>query len=285
MNKKLTKILIEQIINKNQIRDLNESYIELKLINYFLKNGNIRKKLEINYLKKDDKIIKSKIFKEVLKDIREEIGIVYGSFLTKNFNKKDKYLESNEVTQLLNLHKSTRERVEFYEEIYNRIFEWYKPNKIADIACGLNPISYSMIKDILKSEPKYFVSDLNPSDMEFLNKFFKKNNFNATARNYDITQLKILEDKNYQESDLVFMFKALDSFEFVKKNISKELLEKTNSNHIVVSFPTKSLFSKQEFKIEKRNWFFNYLNKMEWNYETFEVENELFILITKSTSS
>jgi len=36
------------------------------------------------------------------------------------------------------------------------------------------------------------------------------------------------------------------------------------------------------FKIEKRNWLFNFLDKKGWNYQTFEVENELFILINKN---
>ena len=118
--------------------------------------------------------------------------------------------------------------------------------------------------------------------MQFLNSYFKKFNINATAIPYDITNLKILQSNEFQSSDLVFLFKALDSFEQVKKNISKELLKGIKSNHIVVSFPTKSLISKKEFKIEKRNWLFNFLKKQNWDYEQFEVENELFILIRKN---
>ena len=91
-----------------------------------------------------------------------------------------------------------------------------------------------------------------------------------------------MEDKGFQECDLVFLFKALDSFEQIKKNVSKELLEGIDSKHIVVSFPTKSLISKKEFKIEKRNWLINFINKKEWKYEQFEVENEVFFLIRKT---
>ena len=112
--------------------------------------------------------------------------------------------------------------------------------------------------------------------------YFDKFNINGISKSYDITKLDFLEDNNFKDADLIFLFKALDSLEEVKKNISKDILEKISAKKIVVSFPTMSLISRKEFNMEKRNWLFNFLNRMNWQYEQFEVENELFILITKN---
>lgn len=287
IKKELLELLIKEIKSKKQIEELEDNYIKEKIEKYFLTKGDIRKKIEEEFIQKKDKIVKNKIFKTVVKKIREEIGIVYGSFLTQDFTKKEKILDKiknydeDNIEDILKLHKSTRERINYYKEIYSKIFQFCKPKKIADLACGLNPISYFFIEKELGFSPKYFASDLNPKDMEFLNLFFKKFKINGVAKAYDIVDLKILKDKDFQECDLVFLFKALDSFEQIKKDISKKLLEEINAKNIVISFPTKSLVSKKEFKIEKRNWIINFINKKGWNLEQFEVENELFLLINK----
>lgn len=283
---KLKKILVEKILSKSQIKDLEISYVENLVENYFLKEGKIRKKLEIDFESKKEKIVLSKNFKEVVKNIRKEIGIVYGSFLTGDFDKKedklDKCHNADDLIELLKLHKSTRERINFYEEIYNKIFSHFKTQGVLDIACGLNPLSYFIARKFNENDFKYFATDLNPMDMDFLNKFFEKFDIEGIAMNYNITNLEILSNHELAQYDLVFLFKALDSFESVKRNISKELLEKLPQKNIVVSFPTKSLVSKKEVKSEKRNWFVNYLNNKEWKYDTFEVENEYFFLIRKN---
>ena len=277
---KIIDTLLKKIKSKSQIKHLEDEFI-LERIRKFLKtNGDIRVKLEKEFKLKQDKITKSKVFKEIVKSIRWEIGVIYGSFLTKDFPKKKKFMESN-YKDLLKLHKSTKERIELYEKIYKQIFKWYKPKKIGDLGCGLNPISYEIIERTLKYKPEYFASDLNPEDMKFLNDYFSINKIKGKAKVYNITNLEILKDKDFKECDLIFLFKVLDSLEFIKKNISKKLLDETKSKHIVVSFPMKSLVSKKNFDFSKRNWFKNYINKMNWNYKVFEIENEIFYLIKK----
>lgn len=283
MNDKLNNILAIEIQNGKNTQNLPIEYIKNKLKKYLLTNGQIYKKLKQHVEKKGlDNIEKNKFFKQIVKEVKSEIGNVYGSFLTQEFHKKSTLLENDVgIFEIMKLHKSTKERIEYYETIYKEIFDWYKPKKIADLACGLNPISYPLIEKELNYKPKYFASDLSKEDMIFINDFFEKENISGVAKSFDITDMSIFEDKDFIDSDLVFLFKALDSFEEVKKNLSKEILEKIPSNHIVVTFPTKSLFSKQEFKIEKRNWLFNFLEKKGWKYDKREVENELIILINK----
>ena len=281
MEQELIKILILEIKSKTQIEDLEYKYIEEKLEKFFLRHGDIRNKLYGEFKQKKDKIIKSKLFKEVVKEIRKEVGQVYGQFLTQDFSKKFKLLDKakshTNIIHLLKLHKSTRERMDFYEEIYPVIEAWHKPTHIADLCCGINPVG--MI--FLESEPKYFAADLNPNDMFFLNEFFDKFEIDGYAKNYDISKLEFLEDENFKKAETVFLFKALDSIEEVKKNLSKELLEKLPQKYIVVSFPTKSLVAKKDVKSEKRNWLRNFISEKNWKLEEFEVENEVFFMIEK----
>jgi len=283
MQDDIKQILTLEIKNTKSLKTLDENYVRQKLEKFILTYGDIFKKLNKQIDKKGiNNIQKNKYFKEIIKRVRDELRVVYGSFLTNDFSKKEKLLENQDnIEELLKVHKSTKERIEFYDEIYDKIFEWYKPEKIADLACGLNPLSYFKIKEII-GDIEYLASDLSSEDMNFLQLFFDKFKINGFAKAYDITNLEVLEDDNFQTCDLVFLFKALDSFETVKKNISKQLLEGIKAQKIVVSFPTRSLISKIEFKRERRNWFYNFLNKKEWKYQEFEIDNELFILINKN---
>lgn len=292
MNVELNDILVKEIINTKSLENLDLDYVSSKLEKFILTYGDVYKKLRVFADKNGVTAIKkNKHFKEIVKRVRDELRIVYGSFLNDDFFKKDKYFSKldfedekfyDKLNEVLKCHKSTKERVPYYGEIYKNIFNWYQPKRIGDLACGLNPVSYFYIRLELGVSPKYFASDLSSIDMEFLNSFFSRFKIEGSAKAYDITKMDFLDDVNFMSCDMVFLFKALDSFEEVKKNISKQILEKIYAKKIVVSFPTKSLMSKREFKIEKRNWLFNYLNKMGWSYEQFEVENELFILITKN---
>lgn len=286
MKEILINKLIEEIKSKSQIKDLENQFFEEKINKYFLTNGDKRKQLEQEYKKKQEKINKSKIFKEIVKEIREITGIIYGSFLTNEFSKKEKILKKiktkEEVNTLLKLHKSTRERYNFYNEVYSKIFEKFSPQKIADFGCGLNPTSYFLIQKQLKYNPKYFATDLNPKDMDFLNQFFKKYKIDGIAKNYDLTNLYFLNEKELINCDLAFFFKSFDSLEEIKRGITKEILEKLPINNIIVSFPTKSLISKKEFKNKKKGWLKKIIDENNWKYEQFEVENEIFFLIKKS---
>ena len=289
MDQNLINLLIYEIKQKKQINSLDNNFILQKITDYFKTNGNLRKKLEIEYFKKYEKITKSKLFKQIVKDIRNIIGQIYGQFLTNEYLKKQNNLLLNkinfndiiEINNLLKYHKSSRERINFYNEVYTKIFDFYKPKKIVDLACGLNPLSYDLIKQKLNYFPEYFAIDLNKKDMDFLNLFFKQNNIIGFAKNYDLVELDFLEDENFKNSDIVFLFKALDSLEEIKKNISKDLLLKLPQKYIVVSFPTRSLKSNIKFNNTNKGWLRKLIEDNGWNYLTFEIENEFFFMIKK----
>lgn len=264
------ELILNKVKEKSQIKDLNNEFLIKKIEKIIKSNREIYDKINFENYDKD------KNLKKLIKLIREEIGIVYGSFLTANFKKKERIIEKNNDFELLKIHKSTRERVDYYNEIYSKIFNWYNPKKIVDLCCGINPIS------LKKYKYEIYAIDLNPSDMEFLNSYFRKNKIKGLAKAYDVTELEFLKDKEFINSDLVFLFKSLDSLEFEKRNISKELISKLPQKKIVVSFPKKSLVSKKDFDLKKRSWFIKFLEKEKLEYKTFEIENEIFYLISKA---
>ncbi len=279
--------LVKDIKETKLIKNLNDDYIKLRLEKYILTNADTFKKLKISQQKKDETSIKKDTnYIKILKDIRNELRITYHSFLNTDFFKKEKILEKinsiQDVSKLLITHKSTKERMNYYDTIYLEIFKWYKPKHgICDLGCGLNPLTIKMITLQLGYDINYFCFDLSKNDMDFLNSFFLKFEINAKAYDYDLTDTSFISKDEIEKSDLIFMFKLLDSLEFIKKNVSKSIITELTSKNkkIVVSFPTKSLISKTQFDIKKRNWLFNFLNKNEIPYKQFETENELFILI------
>ena len=230
---------------------------------FFLKNGTFKKLLE-KEIKNNSKFEKSQIFRKILKQLKKELTEIYSCFL----NKKS--------TNLLDFHKSTNERKNDYEIIYEKIFQTFNSKKIFDICCGYNPVSYNLLKNKNLTFECY---DLNKFDMNFLNSYFKKEKINGKAIDLDI-YFNYKEIKT-QKEDLIFLFKALDSLEFRKQNFSKDLLKFLKAENLVVSFSKVNLTNKKTIKNEKRNWFRNFLKKENWTYEEFETGNELFFLIKK----
>lgn len=269
--------LIEEIKKKPQLHHIPDSFVRKYIDSYFLTRGDMRKSLESQPLYSNNRVVKS-----IVKEVRKEIGEVYGSYQTAHHKKKNKYLQQNSVDELLKCHKSTRERFDYYQQIYTTIISWYNPLGIADIACGFNPISYPILEHISKNKHYYFVCDLNPEDMDTIEQFFINNYLNGVAYAQDVTQKEFLQNLEFQHCDLVLLLKALDSFEKDKKNSSKQLLQELPQKKIVVSFSTQSLVAKKDVSVKKRNWFVRFIEEQEWSYELFEIENELFFLITKN---
>jgi len=118
--------------------------------------------------------------------------------------------------------------------------------------------------------------------MDFLNNFFKKFNIDGIAKNYDLTNLDFINEKELVNCDLAFFFKSFDSLEEIKRGITKEILEKIPIKNIIASFPTRSLVSKKEFKNKEKGWLKKIIEENNWRYEQFEVENEIFFLIEKN---
>ena len=197
---------------------------------------------------------KSASYKQLVKLVREDLHLIYGVFQLSE--KED-----------LSSHVSSKERLRFYSLIYERIFNITgKPTTILDIACGLNPYSYSY----LGCTPTYYACELTSFDCERINSYFKKNNIKGECFTCDVIQdyKKLLK----YPVDMVFLFKILD---FLNFETIIWFFEHLKTKYLVVSFSTHSLCGKRFLK--ERTWFDHFLE--DYEYETFAIPNEKFYVI------
>ena len=215
---------------------------------------------------------------EKVKFSRNLLRKMYTVFLS---NKLLKYREKNEEW-FLNKHLSTKERMPFYKEVYEKIFSGFKgKTNVYDMGSGVNSFSHYFFPK--KLDLNYFGIEAVGQLVEVQKKFFLgKKNFHFFHESlFDLERIKeILKKGNGKK--VVFLFKAIDSLEMLKKNYSKTLLEEIVPlvDLVVVSFATKSLGSKKRFFVD-RKWIKNFIEK---NFElksSFEEGNEEYILFSK----
>ena len=225
------------------IQDLKRKKELKDLDNNFIKE-------RINEYLKDKKLPsnkRSKEYKEVFKDLRKQLRKVYGVF--------------RQVEEGRN--------PEFYKLIFNKI----KPKKILEFGCGLDPLHYSKL---IKAE--IYATDISESIINKIKEHFKENKIKGKAFIFNLIDDGL--DK-LPKVDLCLMLRLLDSLEYFKRDISKEILKNVKAENIVVSFPIKSLSGKKEIKVKVRKWFIKMLKELEYKYEIFNYENEVIFLIRK----
>src|SRR3989344_2591205 len=272
----MLKQIINDIKNKKELRNLDDRFIKEKLDAYLQKNP-----LELD--KEFKQLKRSSSYRLMLKAIRKDLREIYGAFIKgkPSLNKLEETLKKKSLNQtleehneILRTHQSTRERLQFYDEIYSKIFKDIKPKTILDLAAGLNPISfpYMHLKDVC-----YIATELTNEDCRFLKEYFSLINIKNKVIQMDL--LKDYKKLINIKADLCFLLKTLDSLEKVRRNISKDILNNIKSRYIVVSFSIKSLSGKKPIK--ERGWFYRILRELNLDYATFNTENELFFIIRK----
>lgn len=273
----LKRYLISDLKSKKELSSLDGDFLSDLADNYFVKN----KKL-FSIIEEHPKFEKSREYKITLKDLRKILHEIYGVFqldhnrekllglLEKEIINKDKI--DDEVLDLhkkiLKTHRSTKERLDDYRNIYKKILD-KDVRFILDIGSGLNVFSFPFMG--LK-KVDYIAAELNAKDCLFLDRYFdlmKKFGLNGKS-----IKINLLKDRRFPEVDVVFLFKVLDTLESLERGITKEILDSIKCRKLVVSFPTNTLSGKNLSK-KRLIWF----EKLIKNYETFETGNEIFYII------
>ena len=260
MNKQALISLIKQ---KREFRDLDDKFVE-KMLDSRLKGRKVED-------------LKPRDAEKMEKETRASLREVYSAFFASKFFQREKFLhllkDLNDIEahiKILSLHLSTRERLPYYEEVYETIFAVTgNPSSILDLGCGLNPFSFPFMK--LK-DIRYYAVELVKSDAEFIQEYFNKFNINGKAMQIDLTNVESLPS-----ADVCFMFKVIDTFEAIQWDVTAELLAKIKAKWIIASFATQSLGGRKMIKPEKRKWFEKLIAKKD--YSVFEIQNEVFYVI------
>ncbi len=264
--------LVSDIIQKRELKDIDRLLAERLVEEYVATHPKLREKIKLPY----PKLKRSKEYKEAVKEIRSLLREIYGVFKLKGFETREELLEEiksigdiESHNKILKLHKSTAERLPYYDEVYSTIFKITgKVNSILDLGCGLNPFSYPYIG----KKVKYIAAELSEADAKFVQRYFDKFKIDGEAFAVDLTRLPELP-----EVAVCFMFKLLDTLESLKRDVSKELLKKVKAKWLVVSFSTKSIGGRKTISKKRLVWFEKLIKGKK--YETFEIENEFFYVV------
>lgn len=248
--------IIQKLQNKKDLRGISEEVIKNIIKEYSLKNP---KKYEL--LKQKNFNSKSKEYEDFKKYVRKKLRNLHGVFQKNRQSQKQQtsYLlqedfsfQNPSTQKFLKSHRSTKERLPYYETVYKEIQNETKITKIADLGCGLNPLSFTLLKDLKEA----FCVDINEEELNFLQNFFDKIKIKATTQVLDLAQKENHETikKKTNNTDACFLFKTLDGLEQTKKGASESLIKNIKSEYIVVSFSTKTISGKNAINAE-RNWF------------------------------
>jgi len=269
LNKKIIDDIIKKIKENKKYRSISNSVIEKEIEIYSKKN----------ILNED---------KETIKQIRSNLHKSYSSFQTRKKLKSKKLLEElkekinnkksiEEISkELLSITLSTKERLDSYSTIYEKIFsEIKKPKTIIDLGSGLNPISILLtnLKNI-----DYFSYDIDEEDFKLLNDFFqiiKSQGINGKASILDLRDFQNVS--KLPEADIILLFKVLDILDKDDHKTSEEIIKILikKSKLIVVSFATKTL-TRKKMNFPNRKWFELMLQRLNIKYHSFQTENEIF---------
>jgi hypothetical protein len=257
----MKKDILENIRGKREFSQLPEKDIEMAFEQFAKRQ-----------VSEEDKIT---LTKELLRKI-------FSAFISKKLLS----LKEKEPEWILRKHISTRERLDYYKEIYQRIFREHKKASVIDLGAGINGFGYSYFKE-MGIQVDYIAIESVGQLVELMNFYFKKNKLHAkgihlslfeldkvkkiigSETKFQTSSLKNQERKKEKIPKFVFLFKVIDALESLKPNYSKELISEVVkiSDKMIVSFATKSLGSREKFKAN-RNWISEFI------YENFKVSDD-----------
>ena len=179
--------------------------------------------------------------------------------------------------EMMRFHASTKERLLILPDFYRTTLATVGPVKtVLDLACGLNPLALPWMD--LDDHFTYSACDIFEDMVGFLNTFFQHFSANASAFTCDITQVK-----DFQTVQLALLLKTLPCLEQLNKHIGRQVLETINAEHILVSFPVKSLSGNEKGMRENyQRYFYSLLQPSDWTIRTFEFSTELAFLLSRN---
>lgn len=190
-------------------------------------------------------------------------------------------LKNKDPEWFLKKHFSTRERFDFYSKLYEKLLGKFKEKvTVFDLGAGINGFSYSFFPKNFDYVAVESIGQL----VELQNYYFKTRGLEAWAIHESLFNLEKIKKiiSSVKNKKIIFLFKVLDSLEMIEKDYSKKLLNKIVplADLIIVSFATKSLISKKNFKA-KRYWFKNFVAESFQLLESFELGGEKYFVFSK----
>ena len=178
--------------------------------------------------------------------------------------------------QAMQLQSSTRERLpilpQFYAETLGRL---PRIRTVVDLACGLNPLAIPWMP--LGSDAQYYAFDMYKDMAAFLHAFLSVVGIRGEARAVDVLDLRL-----NQRADVALILKSLPSLEELDRAAAGRLLEGLNAEHLLVSFPVRSLGGRNKGMLRNYEVHFRDLVRgRPWSVQRFEFATELAFLVSR----
>lgn len=248
----------------------------------------------VKFLYRSEDLNNKKVYGGFLKKVKDFLHKTYSVYQISNQSKKDEIFHKMAGSksgaelvklhlEMLHCHSSTRERKEFYEAVYEKIFGKIKePQRILDFGCGLNVFSLPFIGF---GDFEYIGMDAGQADIKLVDSYLKltKKLYNFGGKGVEVN----IFDKDYLKQipggkfDVCFLFKMADVLDYNGNHkTTEEFIKKINAKSIVVSFPTKTI-SNRKMHNPKRKWFELMIKRLKYKFSYFEIENECFYIVKK----
>lgn len=258
--------IVQKIINSKKYKTIYP-----KTVDHTVKN--CLEKYDKKQVEKKARTILHQIWSAYYK-CKPDFDDVFDTFV-KNINNGGNIKE--EVSKILSLQSSTRERLLIFEDFYSKIFEITGyPDSIIDHACGLNPLSMFLLP--LLDNVKYYAYDIESSLVEFLNLIIHYLGLHDRIE----SRLGDVFADEFDYADVVFMLKFLPVIEQQEKGASIDILRKQKCKYLVISFPVKSLSGAEKGMTNYYSeWFRNLIKDENWQYDEILFDNELVFIVRK----
>ncbi|MCL2841714.1 MAG: hypothetical protein FWE05_13195 [Defluviitaleaceae bacterium] len=182
--------------------------------------------------------------KDPIKSAKTRLHQLYGAYVYGNTHKKAvTFLDTNDITPILSLHASTRERLPTLTEFYQFIIDnTSNIETIMDLGCGFNPFSISLMPSVLRENLKsYYAYDIDMRTRDILNRFFEGLNLPPTANCADLAV-----ETPREKVDLALICKLLPVLESQCYGRGFQLAREINTRFLVITYPLKSLSGREK---------------------------------------
>ena len=225
---------------------------------------------------------KDLVDEERIKKVRDLLRIIYSGF----GGRKILVWKNKSAEEILKKHLSTRERYDYYEEIYERLLKSFGKSKelnIIDLGSGANGFSYDFFKELGYNVTYTGVEALGQL-VNITNLFFKTNKIKGIVCHKSLFEKdKVIEMINRaKKPKIIFMFKVIDALETLERNYTLKFLESiknSGADKIVISFATESWLKRKKFFVQ-RTWLINFLKDNFEIIDDFTLGGERYLVFT-----
>lgn len=227
--------------------------------------------------------------KAAVKDVRNKLHQVGGAY----FKQKPNY--SSILAQLAQLpnklhtpevqtfcqnqmqsHASTAERLSILPNFFQTCLASIAPvTSVLDLACGLNPLALPWMP--LAEDAIYQACDIYLDMLELIGVFLDRYLPGGRAFACDL-----VDGPPQVQAQVAFLLKTIPCLEQVDKQIGLALMGQIRADHVLVSFPAKSLSGRNKGMSDfYREHFYTLIENQSWQVQEFTFPTEIAFLVTK----